>query len=92
MECWGLSFGFWVLGLGFWNHGAGCRVQCWNLLKWIRSKHDFWFGSRVNEEDIGGGPCITARVEGRGGREDKSATHRDKSREWNVSKQKWNLC
>ena len=22
----------------------------------------------------------------------KSAAHRDKSREWNVSKQKWNLC
>jgi len=22
----------------------------------------------------------------------KSATHREKSREWNVSKQKWNLC
>ena len=22
----------------------------------------------------------------------QSAAHRDKSREWNVSKQKWNLC
>ena len=28
----------------------------------------------------------------RGSLPSKSAAHRDKSREWNVSKQKWNLC
>ena len=33
-------------------------------------------------------PTLTERPN----RPSKSAAHRDKSREWNASKQKWNLC